>query len=393
MADISISSNDRAQRLYDTMIGESGLETSRYSLVVVQHVLPNSLPLFKALRAHFHISAIIPKPKSIDSSSLDQLENFDPPIPILHCRREQLLDRDYINTNIACRSGDRSLVLLDIGGYFAGSIDILSGLTGNRFAGIVEDTENGHQKYDAYVEPLKQRKGEMPCPIFSVARSPLKEPEDHLVGQSVLYSAERVLREHNTLLTNKIVLVIGYGKIGKSIASSLAVRNVTVWVFDRDPIRCAQALAHGFHVPDRNFGISHANLIIGATGNKSLSEEDFGRLRPYSFVCSVTSADDEFDFGNLRNTLPNRKASNGTEIYYNGNKLFHLLNEGNAINFVHGAVLGMYIYLVACEIIECVLKIIRIKDDFRKDRIMTLTTTERQSVANRWVQEFKNADV
>jgi adenosylhomocysteinase len=393
MVTITISNNDRAQRLYDAMISESGLDTSRFSLVVVQHVLPNTIPLFRALRAHFHIGAIIPKPRSIDASSLDQMENSEPPIPILHCNRRQLLDRAYIANNIVRPAGPRSLVLLDIGGYFAESIEILREIAGERLAGIVEDTENGHQKYDAYVEPLKQKKGELPCPVFSVARSPLKEPEDYLVGQAILYSAERVLREHNTLLTNKIVLVIGYGKIGKSIANSLAVRNVTVWVYDRDPIRCAQALAHGFHVPEREFGISQANLIIGATGNKSLSEPDFLNLRPYSFVCAVTSADDEFDFGNLRNEISHRTASNGTEIYYNGDRLFHLLNQGNAINFAHGAVLGTYIYLVACEIIACVLKIARIGNDYRRDRIMTLTTTERQVVADRWVREFKNADV
>lgn len=117
--------------------------------------------------------------------------------------------------------GHHQLLFLDIGGYFAPPIDSLSSLLGDRLFGIVEDTENGHQKYDKYVETIKQRGRSIPCPIFSVARSPLKEPEDYLVGQSILFSIERVLRAHNSLLTNKIVLVIGYGKIGKSISSRL----------------------------------------------------------------------------------------------------------------------------------------------------------------------------
>lgn len=388
-----ISNNDRAQRLYQSLITASGLQTKTYSLVIVQHVLPNSLPFFKALRANFDIVGIIPKPKSINPSVLEQLELSEPAFSILHCTRDQLLDEAYVDENIGKRAKGQKIIFLDIGGYFAQSIDMLAKVLGPKFGGIIEDTENGHQKYHAFVEPLKQRGGELPCPIFSVARSPLKEPEDHLVGQSVLYSTEVVLRAHNTLITNKIVLVLGYGKIGKSIASSLAVRNATVWVYDKDSIRAAQALSHGFHVPDRKFGISHANLIIGATGNKSLTEEDFRMLRPYSFVCSVTSADDEFDFGKIRTSLANRNTGIGSEVFYNNGKQFHLLNAGNAINFLHGAVLGIYIYLVGCELIQCILKIVDPEASFRKDRIMTLSSTERQAIAGRWIEEFKNDDL
>ena len=51
---------------------------------------------------------------------------------------------------------------------------------------MVEDTENGLRRYLGAWKP--------PCPVFSVARSPLKDPEDYLVGQSVVFSAEALLR-------------------------------------------------------------------------------------------------------------------------------------------------------------------------------------------------------
>lgn len=390
---IIISNNDRAQALYETLIDQLVDDPSGYALLVVQHVVPNSIPFFKALRSRFEIVGIVPKRRSTNPATLSQLEDSDPPFPILNCTRTQLCDSDYLRSRVQSKLNGKRLIILDIGGYFADSIEVLKEVFGDQIAGIVEDTENGHQKYDQYLEPLKQQGGRLPFPIFSVARSPLKEPEDYLVGQSVLYSAENILRGHNTLLTNKIVLVIGYGKIGKSIASSLAVRNVTVWVYDQDPIRCAQALAHGFHVPDREYGVENADLIVGASGNKSLKESDFYRLKHYSFVCSVTSADDEFNFGNIRDDMPYRSTNAAGEIFYNGDKkIFHLLNEGNAINFLHGAVLGTYIYLVACELIGCTAKIIKVGNDFRSDRISTLNSPERQTLANAWVEEFKNGN-
>jgi hypothetical protein len=47
-------------------------------------------------------------------------------------------------------------------------------------------TENGLHRYLCHEKP--------PCPVFSVARSPLKDSEDYLVGQSVVFSAEALLR-------------------------------------------------------------------------------------------------------------------------------------------------------------------------------------------------------
>ena len=390
---VLISNNDRAQKLYGRFIEKHSIDTRLYSLVIVQHVVPNSIPLFNALRHHFHITSIIPKRSSLHDATLSQLESFDPPFPILHCTRDQIRDPDYVSSHLVREQNNHPLLFLDVGGYFARSVDSLHSLLGDRLFGIIEDTENGHQKYDAYVEKIKQKGRTIPCPIFSVARSPLKEPEDYLVGQSVLFSVERVLRENNSLLTNKVVLVIGYGKIGKSIASSLCVRNITVWIYDQDPIKRAQALSHGFHTPEREMAIRNADLIIGASGNKSLRPNDFVALKSYCFVASVTSADDEFDLGEIRKIMAYRDTKRGVEVFYNDKKVFHLINEGNAINFLYNNVLGTYIYLVACEIIECIMKTIINHMEIRRDKISTLTVPERQAVANEWLKEFSNSGV
>lgn len=81
--------------------------------------------------------------------------------------------------------------MLDVGGYFAGVLDHLCAQFSGKIAGVVEDTENGHQRY-AELDKL-------PCPVFSVARSPLKDPEDYLVGQSVVFSTDRRRRRRDRL--------------------------------------------------------------------------------------------------------------------------------------------------------------------------------------------------
>jgi adenosylhomocysteinase len=383
---IILSNNDRAAALFEEILSGSQITPEKHALIIVQHILPNTAPFFRALKSFFHIAAIIPKPNSIHEPTRGVLENEK--FRITDYSRGQLKSRETLS-RLKRFAGARKLIVMDVGGYFAEVIPQFSELLGDRLIGIVEDTENGQQKYEAFLRSHTPS----PCPILSVARSPLKDPEDYLVGQSIVYSAERILRENNSLLTNKRVLVIGYGKIGKSIASSLAVRNIAVWVYDHDPIRRAQALAHGFMTPERDPAIASADLIFGATGNKSLKESDFLRLKKYCFIASVTSADDEFDFGNLRQTLSNRFAD-GLEIFHNDDdRVFYVMNKGNAVNFAHNAVLGPYIYLVACELLACAMKLIAQSGTLSSDGIHTLLETERAVVASKWHTAFAGGDI
>jgi len=281
--------------------------------------------------------------------------------------------------------GDRKLIVLDVGGYFAVCLRELGEHLQGRLHGIVEDTENGHQRYESAKSSLPS--GKYPCPILSAARSPLKEPEDHLVGQSIVYSTERILRDNDSLLMNKRVLVIGYGKIGRSIASSLSVRNIAVWVYDQDPVRRAQALSHGFFVPNRDRAIAEADLIFGATGARSLKAEDFTKLKANCSIASVTSVDDEFILPSGYATREDKHRA--VTVYMKGAKTFQLLNHGNAINFTHSNhSLGPYVYLVGCELIGCVARLIHSHSELPLDEISALPKPQREEIANLWIGKF-----
>lgn len=66
---------------------------------------------------------------------------------------------------------------------------------------------------------------------------PLKDPEDFLVGQSVVFSTEALMRGRGDILHGRTALVIGFGKLGSSIARLLHAKGVQVTVFDIDPVR------------------------------------------------------------------------------------------------------------------------------------------------------------
>ncbi|SEG26555.1 adenosylhomocysteinase [Actinacidiphila yanglinensis] len=135
---------------------------------------------------------------------------------------------------------------------------------------------------------------------MSVARSPLKDPEDFLVGQSVVFSTEALMRGRGDIMHGRPALVIGFGKLGSSIARLLHAKGVQVTVYDIDPIRRTQALSQGFTVArDRDAALHNAGLVLCATGSVSLRSEDFSALRNGAYVATVTSSEDELDLAGL----------------------------------------------------------------------------------------------
>ena len=80
--------------------------------------------------------------------------------------------------------GKIKTILLDIGGYFA-SIAQIPNLP---IECIIEDTENGIQKYENVIDQIEY-------PLFSVARNPLKKNEDYLVGADIVFGTDYILHQ------------------------------------------------------------------------------------------------------------------------------------------------------------------------------------------------------
>jgi adenosylhomocysteinase len=186
----------------------------------------------------------------------------------------------------------------------------------------------------------------------SVARSPLKDPEDFLVGQSVVFSTEALMRGRGDILPGRSALVIGFGKLGSSIARLLHAKGVRVTVYDLDPVRRAQALSQGFNVArDRDRAISMASVVLCATGSMALRGEDFPNLKNGAYVATVTSSEDELELAGLPDCYIRHQAGEAVTRYETTGHYFYLMNGGNAVNFLHGASVGPFIFLVQSEII------------------------------------------
>jgi len=353
-------------------------DAKKISIVAVVHLIDTGIPYVNLLEEYFSLQYIIPKPGSIDEKLLD----FYPKHKILNITRNELKNSKNFIKYLVNIPKDNKLLLLDIGGYFVHLINDLKDRFDDRFIGVIEDTENGHQKYLS-IENLK-------APVVSVARSPLKNNEDHLVGQAVVFSADSILREQGILLNNKKVGILGFGKIGNGILSSLRDKGCGVSVYDKNPVTIILAISRGYGISDKLKILEESDVVFCSTGNLSLTNDDFKYLKNGTFVASVTSSDDEFDLTWLRENYTKEIISKYIDKYDRNGHYFYLLNRGNAINFIHGAVVGDFILLVQKEMIDT---IIYMDNHKLENRVHDSFDSVRERVADLWLKYFLKVKV
>lgn len=347
------------------------------SCVVVTHLVNGRDVFLDALNRVAPIKLVIPKPSSIHEETLARAEARYSVRPL---SRSQLADPLFAKGAIENAVGNDPYVILDIGGYFAPVVRPLADMQQGQFLGVVEDTENGFQKY-ARVDTSR-------VPVVSAARSPLKDTEDLLVGESVVHSTEHLLRSLDVVAKGKVACVIGFGKLGRSISEMLRARGNTVKVFDIDPIRSVIASSNGFAVTRNKLdALQGADLVICATGNYALSGQDFLHLKPGAFVSSVTSSDDELDMSYLSTHFTSKKTNANVTQYRCGQIHFSLLADGNAVNFLHGASVGPYIALVQAELIAATSLMGQGKF---ANGLSELDATSRQYIAGQWLDTFND---
>lgn len=334
-------SNEFRSKLFFDQIAEKTTVSTPCQTIVVGHVVPDAKVFFRAINEKAPLAAIIPKPKSCDakvkSELLKQFHVVDLNREVIEQHPEKVLSQ--------VASNGLPVILFDIGGYFAPVVRVLKQQLGDRLLGIVEDTENGVQRYE--------KLSDLRVPVVSVARSPLKDNEDFLVGQSILYSADTVLREVGLNVEYMTCAVLGYGKIGSSIAHHLLSRGIKPWVYDSNPLRRISAKNRMCLIPDREEIVRRADVLFCATGQKALRPEDFEKVKPGCVVCSVTSNDDELELPNA-NQFTTEKVSKHVTKHGSFRHYFYLVNDGNAANFVHKPALGSFIHLVRAEMLFAV---------------------------------------
>jgi adenosylhomocysteinase len=193
--------------------------------------------------------------------------------------------------------------------------------------GLSEETTTGvHRLYEMMQD------GSLLCPAFNVNDSVTKSKFDNLYGcrESLV---DGIKRATDVMIAGKIVVVCGYGDVGKGCAQSLRGLGATVWVTEIDPICALQAAMEGYRVVDFDGVCDQADIVVTATGNYHVvTGAHMQRMKDQAIVCNIGHFDDEIDVAFLRELeWENVKPQVDHVIFPDGKRII-LLAEGRLVN-------------------------------------------------------------
>ncbi|OJV21615.1 MAG: adenosylhomocysteinase [Bacteroidetes bacterium 41-46] len=202
--------------------------------------------------------------------------------------------------------------------------------TAPEIRGVSEETTTGvHRLY----QMLEQ--GKLLFPAFNVNDSVTKSKFDNLYGcrESL---ADGIKRATDVMIAGKVVVVCGYGDVGKGCARSMRGYGARVIVTEIDPICALQAAMEGFEVKAIEDTLHEGNIFVTTTGNKDIiTAEHMAAMKDQAIVCNIGHFDDEIQVARLENwpgiKRLNIKPQVDKYIYPDGHAIF-LLAQGRLVN-------------------------------------------------------------
>lgn len=196
--------------------------------------------------------------------------------------------------------------------------------------GVSEETTTGvHRLYQMMEE------GKLLFPAFNVNDSVTKSKFDNLYGcrESL---ADGIKRATDLMLAGKVVVVCGYGDVGKGSAKSMRAYGARVLVTEIDPICALQASMEGFEVCTVEDALAEGNVYVTTTGNKDIIRiEHMEKMKDGAVVCNIGHFDNEIQVEKLKKypgiQHVNIKPQVDKYTFPNGNSIL-LLADGRLVN-------------------------------------------------------------
>lgn len=242
---------------------------------------------------------------------------------------EEEFDWCIEQTLFAFEDGKALNMILDDGGDLTNMVfDRFPELTKD-IKGLSEETTTGvHRLYE------RMKNGTLVMPAINVNDSVTKSKFDNKYGcKESLVDAIR--RATDVMMAGKVAIVCGYGDVGKGSAASLKGAGARVIVTEIDPICALQAAMDGFEVKPLDKVIHLADIVVTATGNKSIVVgRHFESMKDKTIVCNIGHFDNEIDMAWLNSTYGASKMEIKPQVdLYNikGNDII-VLAEGRLVN-------------------------------------------------------------
>ncbi|KUO39463.1 MAG: adenosylhomocysteinase [Hadesarchaea archaeon DG-33] len=206
-----------------------------------------------------------------------------------------------------------------------------------RVQGASEETTTGVNRLR-----MMAADGALKFPVMAVNDSPAKRFFDNRFGTAES-AFQAIMGITNTLIAGKNIVVVGYGFVGRGIASRAKGLGAIVTVVETDPIKALEASMDGFRVTGMAKASRLGDIFVTTTGNlKVIREEHMRAMKDGAILCNAGHFNVEIDIPALRKLAVKRceVLEDVEEFQLKDGRRLYLLAEGRLVNLAGKRSLG-----------------------------------------------------
>jgi adenosylhomocysteinase len=196
--------------------------------------------------------------------------------------------------------------------------------------GLTEETTTGVHRLHQMFE-----RGRLGVPAINVNDSVTKSKFDNLYGcrESL---GDGIKRATDIMFAGKVVVVCGYGDVGKGCAEAMSGLGSRVVITEIDPICALQAAMEGYQVGTMEEFAPTADIFVTATGCCDvIRREHLDAMKHEAIVCNIGHFDSEIEIAYLKNRKDIRRVNIKPQVdkfVYPDGKAIVVLAEGRLVN-------------------------------------------------------------
>jgi adenosylhomocysteinase len=196
--------------------------------------------------------------------------------------------------------------------------------------GLSEETTTGvHRLYE------RVKKGTLKMPAINVNDSCTKSKFDNLYGCRESF-IDAVKRATDVMIAGKIVVVAGYGDVGKGCVQAAKGLGARIIVTEIDPINALQAAMEGYQVTTMDEASKVGDIFVTTTGNIDvITRGHMDAMKHQAIVCNIGHFDSEVQVGSLYNDPTLKKVEIKPQVdqfTWPSGKVITVLAEGRLVN-------------------------------------------------------------
>ncbi len=194
--------------------------------------------------------------------------------------------------------------------------------------GLSEETTTGVHNLEKLA-----KEGKLKVPAININDSVTKSKFDNLYGcrESL---ADGIKRATDVMIAGKVVVVAGFGDVGKGCAHSMKSYGARVLITEIDPICALQAAMEGYQVVTMEQAVKEADIFVTATGCCDIiTEKHFKAMKSGAIVCNIGHFDVEIDMAWMNKNTKIREVKPQVDIHtFTDGKEVIVLAKGRLVN-------------------------------------------------------------